>query len=200
MGPTCSGINVRNFVIMHRDTENAMGQLNSSAQFGKMSVDFYYEEIDKGAKGGGVYVVTLFVEGQAIADAKGSKKGIKNMVAKKALDYLRTICYTVVLNNKDGKIDRRNIMSRNDIKRTSEFVSQENKEKSFGDFGSKMLEQMGWKEGESLGVSGDSASNIREPVTVNLIALKYKNKDQFVFFAVERECQQGGSWIPSNQR
>ena len=50
MGPTCSGINVRNFVIMHRDTENAMGQLNSSAQFGKMSVDFYYEEIDKGAK------------------------------------------------------------------------------------------------------------------------------------------------------
>ena len=200
MGPTCSGINVRNFVIMHRDTENAMGQLNSSAQFGKMSVDFYYEEIDKGAKGGGVYVVTLFVEGQAIADAKGSKKGIKNMVAKKALDYLRTICYTVVLNNKDGKIDRRNIMSRNDIKRTSEFVSQENKEKSFGDFGSKMLEQMGWKEGESLGVSGDSASNIREPVTVNLIALKFKNKDTFVFFVVERECQQGGSWIPSNQR
>ena len=200
MGPTCSGINVRNFVIMHRDSENAMGQLNSSAQFGKMSVDFYYEEIDKGAKGGGVYVVTLFVEGQAVADAKGSKKGIKTMVAKKALDYLRTICYTVVLNNKDGKIDRRNIMSRNDVKRTSEFVSQENKDKSFGDFGSKMLEQMGWKEGESLGVSGDSASNIREPVTVNLIALKHKNKDYFGCFVVERECQQGGSWIPSNQR
>ena len=166
MGPTCSGLNVRNFVIMHRESENVMSQLNSSAQFGKMSVDFYYEEIDRGAKGGGVFVVTLFVEGQAIADAKGSKKGIKNMVAKKAIDYLRTICYTVVLNNKDGKIDRRNIMSRNDIKRTSEFVSHENKEKSFGDFGSKMLEQMGWKEGESLGVSGDSAANIREPVTV----------------------------------
>ena len=168
MGPTCSGINVRNFVIMHRDTENAMGHLNSSAQFCKMSVDFYYEEIGSGSKGASVYVVTVFVEGQAIADAKGSKKGIKNMVAKKAIDYLRTICYTVVLNNKDGKIDRRNIMSRNDVKRTSEFVSQDNKEKSFGDFGSKMLEQMGWKEGESLGVSGDSASNIREPVMVSL--------------------------------
>ena len=117
--------------------------------------------------GGNVFVVTLFVEGQAIADAKGSKKGIKTMVAKKAIDHLRNICYTVILNNKDGKIDRKNIMSRNDVKRTSEFVSQENKEKSFGDFGSKMLEQMGWREGESLGLSGDSACNIREPVMVS---------------------------------
>ena len=120
-----------------------------------------------GKMGGNVFVVTLFIEGQAIADAKGSKKGIKTMVAKKAIDHLRNICYTVILNNKDGKIDRKNIMSRNDVKRTSEFVSQENKEKSFGDFGSKMLEQMGWREGESLGVSGDSASNIREPVMVS---------------------------------
>ena len=55
MGPSCSGIRVENFVIMQREEENAMGILNSSAQFCKMSVDFFYEEVDY-IKGRGKYL------------------------------------------------------------------------------------------------------------------------------------------------
>ena len=107
-----------------REGENAMCQLNSSAQFCKMSVDFYFEEVRPekrprrgrrqrdgggeailisdwwiliipscdwliGGGGGDNWMVTLFIEGEPVADAKGIKKNIKYTVAEAAMEYLR---------------------------------------------------------------------------------------------------------------
>ena len=73
----------------------------------------------------------------------------------------------VVLNESGGKVDRSNLVTRRDVKKTSRSVAEENKEKSFGDFGSRMLEQMGWRTGQSLGLDGDSGAHIVDPVTVS---------------------------------
>ena len=41
------------------------------------------------------FVVTLFIEGQPIADAKGFKKQIKMKVAESTLEFLTRVCYTI---------------------------------------------------------------------------------------------------------
>ena len=79
----------------------------------------------------------------------------------------RKVSYMVVLNESGGKVDRSNLVTRRDVKKTSRSVAEENKEKSFGDFGSRMLEQMGWRTGQSLGLDGDSGAHIVDPVTVS---------------------------------
>ena len=42
-----------------------------------------------GGGGGDNWMVTLFIEGEAVADAKGIKKNIKYTVAEAAMEYLR---------------------------------------------------------------------------------------------------------------
>ena len=42
-----------------------------------------------GGGGGDNWMVTLFIEGEAVADAKGIKKNIKYSVAEAAMEYLR---------------------------------------------------------------------------------------------------------------
>ena len=42
-------------------------------------------------------MVTLFIEGQPIADAKGFKKQIKMKVAESTLEFLTKVCYTIRL-------------------------------------------------------------------------------------------------------
>ena len=79
----------------------------------------------------------------------------------------RKVSYMVVLNESGGKVDRSNLVTRRDVKKTSRSVAEETKEKSFGDFGSRMLEQMGWRTGQSLGLDGDSGAHIVDPVTVS---------------------------------
>ena len=42
-----------------------------------------------GGGGGDNWMVTLFIEGEPVADAKGIKKNIKYTVAEAAMEYLR---------------------------------------------------------------------------------------------------------------
>ena len=127
-----------------------------------MAVDFYYEQVTvgPGEKTNENFIVTLFIEGHPIADAKGTKKELKVKVAESALEALQQICYTVVSNDK-AKVDKGSMMSRKDVKKTHEIVS--GGERLGGDnVGNKMLQMMGWSEGQGLGVKDDGS--IKEPI------------------------------------
>lgn len=166
VGPPCRPCTkLENFVIMLKPNENAICILNTSAQFCKMGLDFYFE-IVHGRKGHTVWVCTLFLEGEAIADGKGSKKQLKAEVAERGLESLSKFCYIVAV--KDTGIDTSSMMSRREIKQSSAKLGVMTEEdptgayynKSSGeDVGSKMLKMMGWKEGEGLGQSGSGIVN-----------------------------------------
>ena len=47
MGPTARGQRLNNFVLVLKDGDNPMSKINSSAQFSKMAVDLFYEEVEK---------------------------------------------------------------------------------------------------------------------------------------------------------
>lgn len=94
LGPPCSGKPLENFVIMLTD-ENPVCVMNSSAQFCKMAVDYYFE---KPAVTSNDFVVTLFIEGRPVADAKGPKRILKHKVTELALQCLNKFCHTVVTN------------------------------------------------------------------------------------------------------
>ena len=155
IGPPVTGIRVENFVIMLKPNENPVCILNTSAQFCKMAVDFYFEKVMRG--GDNDFVCTVFVEGQPVADAKGLKKTLKHAAADSALKCLSKMCHTVVIT--DSGVDRGSLLSRKEIKHkpvVEEKLTENN-------IGNKMLRMMGWKEGEGLGQKGDS---IVEPIKI----------------------------------
>ena len=92
MGPTMSGKSLQNFVILLNE-ENPVCVMNSSAQFCKMSVDYFFE---KPRQTNESYLVTLFIEGQPVADAMGPKKILKHKVSELALQCLNQFCHTVI--------------------------------------------------------------------------------------------------------
>ena len=94
MGPPCSGKPLENFVILLND-ENAVCVMNTSAQFCKMSVDYFFE---KPSGTSNDFIVTLFIEGQPVADAKAPKKMLKQIVTERALQCLDMFCHIVVTN------------------------------------------------------------------------------------------------------
>ena len=100
LGPPSSGISLENFVIMLKGEENPVCILNTSAQFCKMGLDFFFE---KSTSGGDAFVCTLYVEGEPVADGKGQKKSVKNIVAEKALKCLSKICHSVLLSNDEKR-------------------------------------------------------------------------------------------------
>ena len=98
---------------------------------------------------------------------KGVKSKLKAMVSEAAVECLKKICYTVVLSNAGGRVS--NVVSRKDVKATHEQVSREEKDNLGTDnIGNKMLQGMGWREGESLGneEAFESAKVIYPPLRI----------------------------------
>ena len=95
-----SGKSILNFVIMDKKGENSMCKLNTSVQFCKMSIDYLFEPVDQSQD----YLVTLFLEGEAVADARGQKRDLKQRVSDAAVECLSKICYTVILNDDGGQV------------------------------------------------------------------------------------------------
>ena len=62
MGPRVTNKPLENFTIMLTE-ENAVCVMNSSSQFSKMAVDYYYEKPNISSND---FIVTLFIEGNAI--------------------------------------------------------------------------------------------------------------------------------------
>ena len=165
MGPSSSGIKLENFVIIYKMNENPVSVLGTSATFCKMAVDFYFEELRSHKNAVDNWVCTAFIEGQAVADGRGVKKTLKHRVATSALECLGKICYTVRMNDGMRSVNQNNIMSRRDVK-TSGAGEHSAEEARLGEdnVGNRMLQMMGWREGEGLG-SGDS---IVDPIKVNI--------------------------------
>lgn len=154
LGPSVTGRRMENFVIMLKPNENPVGILNTSAQFCKMGVDFYFE---KAVCGGDDFICTVFIEGQAVADGKGPKKTLKHVVSDNALKCLSKMCHTVVIT--ESGIDKGSLKSRKDVKKQAE-VKPKLEENNVGN---RMLRMMGWKEGEGLGNRSDA---IVEPIQI----------------------------------
>ena len=162
MGPSSSGIQLENFVIIYKMNENPISVLGTSASFCKMAVDFYFEEI-RSSQPNAVdnWVCTAFIEGEAVADGRGVKKTLKHRVASSALECLGKICYTVLMNDGMRSVNQNNIMSRRDVKSSGE--SAEETRLGEDNVGNRMLQMMGWREGEGLG----NVDSIVDPVKVN---------------------------------
>ena len=163
MGPSARGIKLENFVIIHKMNENPISVLGTSATFCRMAVDFYFEEIRCERNAVDNWVCTAFIEGQAVADGRGVKKTLKHRVAISALECLGKICYTVRMNDGMRSVNQNNIMSRRDVKTSGE---QSGEELRLGEdnVGNRMLQMMGWREGEGLG----NVDSIVDPIKVNL--------------------------------
>ena len=93
MGPPFSGKPLENFV----NEDNPVCVMNSSAQFCKMSVDYFFE-IPR-IPSGNDFIVTMFIEGVPVADSKGPKKLLKHRVSEVGLQCLNQFCYTVLTSN-----------------------------------------------------------------------------------------------------
>lgn len=95
MGPPYSGKRLENFVILLNE-DNPVCVMNSSAQFCKMSVDYFYEKPRGGHSHD--FIVTMFIEGVPVADYMGPKKLLKYLVSERGLQCLNQFCYTVLAN------------------------------------------------------------------------------------------------------
>ena len=136
--------------------------MNTSAQFCKMAVDFFFEKPRQSRDND--FLCTVFIEGQAVADAKGPKKTVKHAAADNALKSLSKFCHTVVMNNNHGQMDRSSIVSREQIQGQAAHVKEEPSEPiGSGSVASKMMKMMGWTEGEGLGLGTDG---ITAPIEV----------------------------------
>ena len=62
LGPRSSGKAIENFVIMMKPNENSVCILNTSAQFCKLAVDFYFEKPRRSRDND--FLCTVFVEDQ----------------------------------------------------------------------------------------------------------------------------------------
>ena len=69
MGPYITDKPLENFTIMLTD-ENAVCVMNSSAQFSKMSVDYYYEKPKEFSND---FIITLFIEGLGYLQLTGGE-------------------------------------------------------------------------------------------------------------------------------
>ena len=136
--------------------------MNTSAQFCKMAVDFFFEKPRQSRDND--FLCTVFIEGQAVADAKGPKKTVKHAAADNALKSLSKFCHTVVMNNNHGQMDRSSIVSREQIQGQAAHIKEEPSEPiGSGSVASKMMKMMGWTEGEGLGLG---AEGITAPIEV----------------------------------
>ena len=136
--------------------------MNTSAQFCKMAVDFFFEKPRQSRDND--FLCTVFIEGQAVADAKGPKKSVKHAAADNALKSLSKFCHTVVMNNNQGQMDRSSIVSREQIQGQAAQMKEEPSEPiGSGSVASKMMKMMGWTEGEGLGLSTEG---ITAPIEV----------------------------------
>ena len=85
-------------------------------------------------------------------------------MAISALECLGKICYTVNMNEGMRSVNQNNIMSRRDVKTSGEQSAEETR-LGEDNVGNRMLQMMGWREGEGLGGNVDS---IVDPVKVNI--------------------------------
>jgi len=154
---------VEHFVIMERRGENAVCVVNTSSQFCKMAVDWYFELAVANKEDQNDWVCTMFIEGKAVSDARGIKKTLKMKSSENGLKCLKKICHTVFVANNGVKKD--SLVSRKEVKGTTENNRFEKTSKIGSEnIGNKMMKMMGWTEGEGLG-AGDGEA-ITEPVKV----------------------------------
>jgi len=159
-----SGKSIEEFVILENENhqfrdrgpcdvgDNPVVILNNSAQFSRMAIDYQFTETRSRNND---FICTLYLEGKAIADAKGPKKGVKHRVSELALQKLRQMCPTV----RSGQVslDRNTAISRDEIKAkpsSNDYVGSDN-------IGNKMMKGMGWTEGSGMGARG---GGIVEPI------------------------------------
>ena len=124
--------------------------MNTSAQFCKMGVDFFFEKPRQSRDNN--FLCTVFIEGQAVADAMGPKKTVKHAAADNALKSLSKFCHTVVMNPNQGQMNRSSIVSREQIQGQAVQMKEEQSEPmGSGSVVSNMMKMMGWTEGSGLG-------------------------------------------------
>ena len=162
-GPTVSGLEgIDKLILKFVDKDNALTTLKTSAELSNVAIELLVERISTQEGRSSRFICTVFVEGEAIADAVGKLEACKKTAADLALQYLSSRCTSLKVSTTD-KVDEVTLMSKAQFKTKAKFLlSQEII--SPDNTGYQMLLMLGWSEGEGL---GKDHSGRLEPVKPN---------------------------------
>ena len=155
-GPMLSKVGIADktaLMIKSVDEVNDVPTLKTSAEVSEVAVDFYVENVSDSQLGCSQYICTVFVDGEAVADAVcKTTDACKNEAAKLALQHLSSIHTTVkVTSNRLNK--EACVMTKAQFKAKAIFLF--NKERiTSSNIGYDMMVLLGWNKGEGLGKDG----------------------------------------------
>uniref|UniRef100_H3AMQ3 NFKB repressing factor n=1 Tax=Latimeria chalumnae TaxID=7897 RepID=H3AMQ3_LATCH len=161
-----------NEIVVLENASNAVSVLNDTAQFNKMAIEYTYDFLPNQK-----WRCRVFLEGQFIAEAVGSKKTVKHTAAEATLAILKKSNLIVKSNLRRGCSEE--AISRNQILGRSSSLSfkQQIKEDNIGN---QLLRKMGWT-GGGLGKEGEG---IAEPISV---------KEQYTREGLGLDLERGGT-------
>merc|ERR1719318_2115727 len=129
----------------------AVARLKSCAEVSEVAIEIFVEKIANPKVSSLDHICTVFVNGEAIADAVGKAKDCKDEAARLAWQYLSSVHTKVKVSsntvNKEAVLSKAQFKAKADLLFTKEIISPAN-------VGFQMLLMLGWSKGEGLGKDG----------------------------------------------
>merc|ERR1719318_391674 len=129
----------------------AVARLKSCAEISEVAIELFVEKIANPKASSLDHICTVFVNGEAIADAVGKAKDCKEEAARLAWQYLSSVHTKVKVSsntvNKEAVLSKAQFKAKAGLLFTKEIISPAN-------VGFQMLLMLGWSEGEGLGKDG----------------------------------------------
>merc|ERR1719318_2126111 len=161
----------------------AVARLKACAEVSEVAIELFVEKIVNPKKNSLDHICTVFVNGEAIADAVGKAKDCKEEAARLAWQYLSSVHTKVKVSsntvNKEAVLSKAQFKAKADLLFTKEIISPAN-------VGFQMLLMLGWSKGEGLGKDGLGRL---EPVEANGLKFFGQKPVKKIGSITEREAE-----------